>query len=201
MDCQVLTKIVFLIFVILLGVYVITTNKPLLSHQEQFENSLNNLKDLASKVTPPAAGTQSSESEKKKKADYPKEDKAPEKPVSARQKISKVYKELYGTEPTEEELEFYVRFFRNKLEEDYMREVKERINIVYEKEISYTDHENFLRELERIKLAYENSFSTEYQIGSTFAHSTLLANVIKKVFERLDFLNFDILVFIKKHTF
>ena len=47
-------------------------------------------------------------------------------------------------------------------------------------------------ELERVQDDYELAFSAEDQQGMLFCNSTLAANVEKKVFERLDFMNFDI---------
>jgi len=47
-------------------------------------------------------------------------------------------------------------------------------------------------ELQEIQNAYENAFAVEEQEGSRFMYSTLLMTMCKKVYERLDLLNWDI---------
>lgn len=106
MNTQAVSKVIFLIFVVIMAAYIMMTNKtPII---ENYEDK----KPVASK----------------KEETKPTEQSANPVAVvgtkSMRQTIVEIYKELYGADPKEDEVQFYVKFFNNKQStRDYMREI------------------------------------------------------------------------------
>jgi hypothetical protein len=101
MNSQTIPKVVFLIFVIFIAGYVMFNNKTV--SLEGFEEKID---------------VKKSEDEKAEKVKPVEGDK------SLTQKVTEVYKDLYGAEPKPSETAFYVKFFTNRdASPDYMKEI------------------------------------------------------------------------------
>lgn len=110
MNSQAISKIVFLLFVIFISGYVMFNNNTV--SLEGFEN---NKKSDTKTTTPP-------KDEKQEKPSVPQTPVKGEKSLT--QKVTEIYKELYGADPKPAETAFYVKFFTNReTTPEYMKEI------------------------------------------------------------------------------
>ena len=120
MDGQSISKIVFLVFILAIALYIMFDNKsPRI--EENYENTPVALQatvvpqpnDITSTpLTTPVSGILSTSAQQKN------DNKTP------RQIIIDVYKELYGADPNDNEIAFYVKFFEGKEPcHDYIKEI------------------------------------------------------------------------------
>lgn len=120
MDGQAISKIVFLVFILAIALYIMFDNKsPKII--EKFENTPVALQATAvpqpnditsTPLTTPVSGILSTSAQQKN------DNKTP------RQIIIDVYKELYGADPNDNEIAFYVKFFEGKEPcHDYIKEI------------------------------------------------------------------------------
>lgn len=109
MNTQDVSKVIFLLFVVGMAVYFIVNNKtPII---EKYADAPLPPKTPSLEATP-----------KMTLVTTPQSDFVEAK--SLRQSIIEVYKELYGAEPKENELSFYVKFFKNRqVTRDYIKEI------------------------------------------------------------------------------
>lgn len=114
MNSQTIPKIVFLIFVVFIAGYVMFNNKTV---------SLEGFEEKVKKV-------QKEKVDDKKAKDDDVKEKATvsQEPVegdkSLTQKVTEIYKNLYGAEPKPSETSFYVKFFTNRdASPEYMKEI------------------------------------------------------------------------------
>lgn len=109
-NSQAISKIVFLLFVIFISGYVMFNNNTV--SLEGFEN---NKKSDTKTTTPP-------KDEKQEKPSVPQTPVKGEKSLT--QKVTEIYKELYGADPKPAETAFYVKFFTNReTTPEYMKEI------------------------------------------------------------------------------
>jgi hypothetical protein len=104
MELETVAKVVFIVFVVVLFVYIVVANKDVK------KQTMEKFSEEQTPTTPTATSTK-------------KDGKKKQKPLQER--IKAIYIELFTMPATKEEIEFYVRFFKNKTEpsDQYLQEV------------------------------------------------------------------------------
>lgn len=144
-DCFTISRYVFLAFLIIIAIYFVVENKQAVKRVEKFEEAkpaADASGNKSASATAAAGSTQAEKAdaptggskelltdknsqsscvacEKKPEATLPKSDDE-----GIKKEITSIYKELYQTEPTEDEMAFYLDYAKNRnITKDALREV------------------------------------------------------------------------------